>query len=160
MPARSSKQPSTRRPLRETAGVRRGGRAPTLRSSREERRALGRGADSRRLWGLLRRRGRGVPARRAQLETDAARPLYVRRLAAGDGFRDRGGRSADVPRLRHPSAVAAAPKASRRRLDRKSTRLNSSHMSISYAVFCLKKKKKTKSRLSHLNKKIKKKKIP
>src|SRR5690242_21090818 len=29
--------------------------------------------------------------------------------------------------------------------DRKSTRLNSSHMSISYAVFCLKKKKNTKS---------------
>src|SRR5438477_9688694 len=28
------------------------------------------------------------------------------------------------------------------RKDRKSTRLNSSHMSISYAVFCLKKKKK------------------
>src|SRR4051812_49715469 len=28
-------------------------------------------------------------------------------------------------------------------LDRKSTRLNSSHMSISYAVFCLKKKKYT-----------------
>src|SRR6266480_6531178 len=28
--------------------------------------------------------------------------------------------------------------------DRKSTRLNSSHMSISYAVFCLKKKKNTK----------------
>src|SRR5438067_6192336 len=27
--------------------------------------------------------------------------------------------------------------------DRKSTRLNSSHVSISYAVFCLKKKKKT-----------------
>src|SRR5690242_21099896 len=33
--------------------------------------------------------------------------------------------------------------------DRKSTRLNSSHMSISYAVFCLKKKKKKKT-LSHL----------
>src|SRR5690242_21532462 len=30
--------------------------------------------------------------------------------------------------------------------DRKSTRLNSSHMSISYAVFCLKKKKKKKLR--------------
>src|SRR5438552_10019416 len=29
-------------------------------------------------------------------------------------------------------------------LDRKSTRLNSSHQIISYAVFCLKKKKKTK----------------
>src|SRR5688572_32703573 len=31
-------------------------------------------------------------------------------------------------------------------LDRKSTRLNSSHSQISYAVFCLKKKKKTKNR--------------
>src|SRR6266576_2143750 len=30
-------------------------------------------------------------------------------------------------------------------LDRKSTRLNSSHVEISYAVFCLKKKKKTRS---------------
>src|SRR5438270_9402675 len=30
--------------------------------------------------------------------------------------------------------------------DRKSTRLNSSHSQISYAVFCLKKKKKTKIR--------------
>src|SRR5690625_7091117 len=28
-------------------------------------------------------------------------------------------------------------------IDRKSTRLNSSHVAISYAVFCLKKKKKT-----------------
>src|SRR2546422_3366643 len=33
----------------------------------------------------------------------------------------------------------------RRRGDRKSTRLNSSHGYISYAVFCLKKKKKTKN---------------
>src|SRR5690348_18184272 len=32
-------------------------------------------------------------------------------------------------------------------LDRKSTRLNSSHPSISYAVFCLKKKKTTGDRL-------------
>src|SRR3712207_7894390 len=31
----------------------------------------------------------------------------------------------------------------RARQDRKSTRLNSSHANISYAVFCLKKKKKT-----------------
>src|SRR5258707_10775559 len=30
--------------------------------------------------------------------------------------------------------------------DRKSTRLNSSHANISYAVFCLKKKKKTRKR--------------
>src|SRR5438094_5944018 len=33
----------------------------------------------------------------------------------------------------------------RQRLDRKSTRLNSSHRTISYAVFCLKKKKKKKT---------------
>src|SRR5207248_11686187 len=32
------------------------------------------------------------------------------------------------------------------RIDRKSTRLNSSHRTISYAVFCLKKKKKTKKK--------------
>src|SRR3712207_7314744 len=31
--------------------------------------------------------------------------------------------------------------------DRKSTRLNSSHANISYAVFCLKKKTKTRTRL-------------
>src|SRR5690606_41472761 len=31
-------------------------------------------------------------------------------------------------------------------LDRKSTRLNSSHVKISYAVFCLKKKKKNKQK--------------
>src|SRR5690625_212562 len=34
-------------------------------------------------------------------------------------------------------------------LDRKSTRLNSSHVAISYAVFCLKKKKKNKNRASY-----------
>src|SRR5438034_6510068 len=33
--------------------------------------------------------------------------------------------------------------------DRKSTRLNSSHTVISYAVFCLKKKTKTKDKLKH-----------
>src|SRR5690349_21911386 len=32
------------------------------------------------------------------------------------------------------------------RADRKSTRLNSSHVEISYAVFCLKKKKKKKTK--------------
>src|SRR5207248_10288466 len=38
-------------------------------------------------------------------------------------------------------------------LDRKSTRLNSSHRTISYAVFCLKKKKKKKSNnIQYLNK--------
>src|SRR5690554_6475247 len=33
--------------------------------------------------------------------------------------------------------------------DRKSTRLNSSHVRISYAVFCLKKKNKKKNKLTH-----------
>src|SRR5437870_6827596 len=35
--------------------------------------------------------------------------------------------------------------------DRKSTRLNSSHVAISYAVFCLKKKKKSQSSSLQLN---------
>src|SRR5216684_7954097 len=49
------------------------------------------------------------------------------------------------PRSQHPG-------------DRKSTRLNSSHGYISYAVFCLKKKKKTiKTHTNKKNKKIKKK---
>src|SRR5690242_21044848 len=37
-----------------------------------------------------------------------------------------------------------------RREDRKSTRLNSSHMSISYAVFCLKKKKQARRALARI----------
>src|SRR2546427_2297895 len=39
--------------------------------------------------------------------------------------------------LRHPDRLRG-----QRHQDRKSTRLNSSHSQISYAVFCLKKKKK------------------
>src|SRR6266446_3208511 len=42
--------------------------------------------------------------------------------------------------------------------DRKSTRLNSSHLVISYAVFCLKKKKKKKINITIKKKKKKKKK--
>src|SRR5437870_9096481 len=42
-----------------------------------------------------------------------------------------------VPTLR---SIAQATTARWGRLDRKSTRLNSSHVAISYAVFCLKKK--------------------
>src|SRR5258708_32063870 len=41
--------------------------------------------------------------------------------------------------LQREAAVDSKPSASSR-LDRKSTRLNSSHQIISYAVFCLKKK--------------------
>src|SRR6516225_10981843 len=49
------------------------------------------------------------------------------------------------------------PHRRRGRPDRKSTRLNSSHMSISYAVFCLKKKKKNIISLAFEKKKKKKK---
>src|SRR3989454_2837857 len=50
-----------------------------------------------------------------------------------------------VPAPRRPAAVLPLVPLPRRHtqvLDRKSTRLNSSHLVISYAVFCLKKKKK------------------
>src|SRR5689334_24372931 len=58
---------------------------------------------------------------------------------------DRGLRARPTDRI-HLISVKATPVNSLRHslppLDRKSTRLNSSHSSISYAVFCLKKKKK------------------
>src|SRR5699024_11935169 len=41
------------------------------------------------------------------------------------------------------------------KIDRKSTRLNSSHVSISYAVFCLKKKKQNKGKETKQSRKIK-----
>src|SRR5207253_10603881 len=56
---------------------------------------------------------------RSQVDHRQAHAVLQRRLAARDA-------PATVPRQR----------------DRKSTRLNSSHVAISYAVFCLKKKKK------------------
>src|SRR5471030_3365670 len=59
-------------------------------------------------------------------------------------FRSR--RRWDLPPVSRPTLPPSG------RPDRKSTRLNSSHLGISYAVFCLKKKKKT------TNKKITKKK--
>src|SRR5688572_32599849 len=43
-----------------------------------------------------------------------------------------------------PGSVVFSPPGHAVPLDRKSTRLNSSHSQISYAVFCLKKKKKKK----------------
>src|SRR5690348_17878779 len=54
------------------------------------------------------------------------------------------GRASAVPRV-VGRAHRVALRRRRWQLDRKSTRLNSSHPSISYAVFCLKKKKKTTS---------------
>src|SRR3712207_8512000 len=65
-------------------------------------------------------------------------PLYPPRLKplrGGEGVAFRVGRP--VRREGHH----ARPASGRRVGDRKSTRLNSSHANISYAVFCLKKKK-------------------
>src|SRR5207245_10754406 len=65
------------------------------------------------------------------------------------GHRPGAGRPASDAVGRRPPGVGEAEGGARgpdrhrgRRGDRKSTRLNSSHGSISYAVFCLKKKKK------------------
>src|SRR5947209_16541053 len=65
-------------------------------------------------------------------------------LAVGGGRADTvGGRAVGHAILGR--AVARVDTVERRLdLDRKSTRLNSSHANISYAVFCLKKKKKKK----------------
>src|SRR5438105_12507113 len=55
----------------------------------------------------------------------------------------------DIHALVHvPLPAGTAQSRQLRPLDRKSTRLNSSHEWISYAVFCLKKKKKTRKKAS------------
>src|SRR2546430_3360073 len=70
------------------------------------------------------------------------------RSAPSDAARDllQGLIRVDVDRFCHPGEPEAAdgyrPSLEILQLDRKSTRLNSSHSQISYAVFCLKKKKK------------------
>src|SRR2546426_4780547 len=66
-----------------------------------------------------------------------ARALCGRRDAArgGHGVRREWSRGIEARRHRHLAAGDV------RGADRKSTRLNSSHLVISYAVFCLKKKK-------------------
>src|SRR5689334_24380171 len=53
-------------------------------------------------------------------------------------------RAAAARRPHHRQPAHDDPDGCADREDRKSTRLNSSHSSISYAVFCLKKKKKKK----------------
>src|SRR3712207_7079874 len=78
---------------------------------------------------------------------DAVRP---RRRVGGRGARAaRGDAAAHGRGVRSPAAAVpgagqqpGGPAAPAHLTDRKSTRLNSSHANISYAVFCLKKKKK------------------
>src|SRR5438034_7896947 len=66
-------------------------------------------------------------------------------LRPGDSGAGSGGSA--VPEASAPVAVSKSAqnqtKPAENNTDRKSTRLNSSHTVISYAVFCLKKKKKT-----------------
>src|SRR5436190_18555907 len=66
--------------------------------------------------------------------TTLFRSLYRRRHAAAV-------RPTDTP-VPGPGGACPPPRAWPRYRDRKSTRLNSSHTVISYAVFCLKKKKR------------------
>src|SRR5690625_5670868 len=54
--------------------------------------------------------------------------------------------------LPHPPAPVEKTTNRWRSRDRKSTRLNSSHVAISYAVFCLKKKKTKHNTCRHTNK--------
>src|SRR3712207_7568252 len=70
---------------------------------------------------------------------------YRRLLCTGRGGRLRGIRAFDgrAVALERSQVIEQAVE------DRKSTRLNSSHANISYAVFCLKKKKRNKD-LSHI----------
>src|SRR5260221_12127272 len=73
----------------------------------------------------------------------ASESFPARRSGAqgGAGPRRNGARRPPATSRRAPRRSIARPRAARAKSDRKSTRLNSSHTVISYAVFCLKKKK-------------------
>src|SRR5690554_7361942 len=71
-------------------------------------------------------------------------PTSSRRAPTGRGSYFHAPSMRATSRHSHRRGVEVGTPAGRR--DRKSTRLNSSHVRISYAVFCLKKKKHTKHR--------------
>src|SRR5690625_6111199 len=73
-----------------------------------------------------------VPGRRNSLMRN---PIPKRRSCAGDMMREAAGAVCF-----HRDGFGALFISSKKFEDRKSTRLNSSHVAISYAVFCLKKK--------------------
>src|SRR5690242_7488416 len=79
----------------------------------------------------------GLYAALAKRHTDALLDSLRAALDAPADRRERVEATLDT----YLAAIEARPHVYR--LDRKSTRLNSSHMSISYAVFCLKKKQTT-----------------
>src|SRR6266496_3291779 len=72
----------------------------------------------------------------------------------GINYRQALSSSVSSPRV-SPTRPGTARTASSVPVDRKSTRLNSSHVEISYAVFCLKKKKKPKKTICLAKKKEK-----
>src|SRR5476651_1300258 len=76
--------------------------------------------------------------------------LMIRRPPRSTLFPTR--RSSDLtdPRIEGEAHFTLLPRPAIRLEDRKSTRLNSSHANISYAVFCLKKKKNIKT-VAHMN---------
>src|SRR3989454_8711737 len=96
---------------------------------------------------------RACPTGRASPPETPAPPAAPRRCARGAAA-EAGTEWPGTFRRRAPPAPArSGPNRSRRgppRRDRKSTRLNSSHLVISYAVFCLKKKKKTRQRTQNI----------
>src|SRR5690606_42126187 len=65
-----------------------------------------------------------------------------RAVGRGDGRMADGQLRRGLVRVERPLSRSGAKLLAQRCRDRKSTRLNSSHVKISYAVFCLKKKKK------------------
>src|SRR5690349_23899799 len=67
---------------------------------------------------------------------------YTTLFRSGGTLAELGARLSDDADLRHGGdSFGTEDLASARDADRKSTRLNSSHVEISYAVFCLKKKR-------------------
>src|SRR5207253_5950966 len=91
-----------------------------------------------------------LEARRAGLRAENGVEEDHRAETAADRVEEREGEDLEATASRHgrtQSAAASAAQAGGRvgdgdecQRDRKSTRLNSSHVAISYAVFCLKKK--------------------
>src|SRR4051794_41645865 len=70
---------------------------------------------------------------------------YTTLFRSRGNHRSRALRSVDAVNHGHPVLAGGNPREVPGGRDRKSTRLNSSHPSISYAVFCLKKKKNDQS---------------
>src|SRR5207249_11177935 len=105
------------------------------------------------LFVQARDRLRGVPSFPTRRSSDLGRALAaelserfglpafvdndVNALALGEWMFGAGRGAGSLVVLAPGTSFGAAPRTTR---DRKSTRLNSSHVSISYAVFCLKKK--------------------